>query len=107
MPATLHTETFSYLPTMTETQVLSQIQYILDNGWIPGIEYTEKPSPADSYWSFWELPLFEAKTPDAVVKALAACRHANPGCYIKITGYDNIRQAQILSFVVEKPELVS
>ena len=104
MPTTLRTETFSYLPQMTPEQVVSQVKYILENGWIPGIEHTEKPEPRNSYWNFYELPFFDAKTPEEVMTALEACRAQNPGSYIKITGYDNIRQAQVLSFVVDRPD---
>ena len=103
MTTTLHTETFSYLPTMSDEEVGHQIRYILDNGWIPGIEYTHEPDPANSFWSFWELPLFDAQTPADVQEQLEACRKAHPESYIKLTGYDNERQGQVLSFVVHRP----
>lgn len=104
MTPTLRTETFSYLPPMTEAQVIAQINYILRNGWIPGIEYAYKPDPRNSFWNFFELPLFDAKAPEEVLEAVKACRARHPGAYIKLTGYDNERQAQVLAFVVERPE---
>ena len=100
----MHVETFSYLPPMTTTQVEKQIQYILDNRWYPGIEYTDSPGPDNDYWSMWKLPLFEARTTAEVIAELEACKEANPDCFVKINGYDNIRQGQILSFVVYRPE---
>lgn len=103
MTNTLRTETFSYLPPMTEEQVIAQINYVLENGWIPGIEYTYKPDPRNSFWNFFELPLFDAKAPEDVMEAVNACRAAHPGAYVKLTGYDNKRQAQVLAFVVERP----
>lgn len=101
-------ETFSYLPPMDENQVKAQINYILNNGWIPGIEFTNDPGPQNSYWSFWKLPLFNAKSVDEVWKEVNNCKREHPDSYIKITGYDNRRQGQVLSFVVHKPnELIS
>ena len=35
-------ETFSYLPTLTKESTRAQIQYIVDKGWNPGIEHTER-----------------------------------------------------------------
>jgi ribulose-bisphosphate carboxylase small chain len=100
----MHTETFSYLPQMSKEQVKGQIEYILKNGWIPGVEFTGDPGPGNSYWHFWKLPLFNAKTASEVLAEIDQCREANPGCYIKITGYDNRRQGQVLSFVVHRPQ---
>jgi ribulose-bisphosphate carboxylase small chain len=99
----LHTETFSYLPPLSREDTELQVRYILANGWIPGIEYTDRPDPADSYWQFWELPLFEATRAEEVLNALDECRAAHPGAFIRITGYDNIRQGQVLAFVAERP----
>jgi ribulose-bisphosphate carboxylase small chain len=99
----MKTETFSFLPPMTEAQVAKQIQYVLENGWIPNIEYTDQPGPTNTYWSFWRLPLFNARTSADVLAEIEACKAANPGCYVKINGYDNRRQGQVLSFVVYQP----
>jgi ribulose-bisphosphate carboxylase small chain len=97
-------ETFSYLPPMTQEQVLKQIQYILDNGLIPSLEYTAKPDINSDYWAMWKLPLFDAKSPDDVLAEIEACKAANPGCYIKLNGYDNLKQQMRLSFVVYRPD---
>ncbi len=96
-------ETFSYLPPMTDEEIKKQLQYILDNGWIPGIEYTENPGPQNAYWTFWKLPFFNATTSQEVLEELQACQKANPNAYIKLTGYDNKRQCQVFSFVVYQP----
>lgn len=100
----MHVETFSYLPPMTLAQIEKQIQYILDHNWYPGIEYTKTPGPENDYWSMWKLPLFEARTTGDVLAELEACKEANPGSFVKINGYDNIRQGQVLSFVVHRPD---
>lgn len=99
----MKTETFSYLPPLTREQVVKQIQYILKNRYIPGVEYTDSPGPANPYWSMWKLPLFAAKSVEDVLTELEACRAANPGCYVKLNGYDPIKQGQIVSFVVHRP----
>ncbi len=97
-------ETFSYLPPLTQEQVLRQIRYILDKGLIPAIEYTDRPDPHQVYWSMWKLPLFGAKGPEDVLAEIEQCKQANPGCYVKLNGYDNIKQGQVVSFVVHHPD---
>ncbi|MBI3979207.1 MAG: ribulose bisphosphate carboxylase small subunit [Chloroflexi bacterium] len=97
-------ETFSYLPPLTPQQKVRQIQYILNQGLIPGVEYTRRPEPRDHYWHMWKLPLFSARTPADVIQEVEACKAENPGTYIKLTGYDNKRQCQVISFVVYQPD---
>ncbi len=101
----MHTETFSYLPPLNEDQIKAQINYILENNWIPGIEFTDDPSPSNAYWNFWKLPLIQCHTVDDVLEELYACQQKHPQSYIKITGYDNIRQGQVLAFVAYKPKI--
>ncbi len=97
-------ETFSYLPPMTEAQLRGQIQYMLEKGYAPAVEYTTNPSGYNTYWSMWGLPMFEVKDAAAVIFELNGCKKANPDCYIKINGYDPVRQGQSVSFVAYKPE---
>ncbi len=97
-------ETFSYLPQMSDAEVQRQLEYIIANGWIPGIEYTRTPGPQSAYWTFWKLPFFNAETPAEVLEELRECQRNNPDAYIKLTGYDNKRQCQVFSFVVYQPE---
>lgn len=97
-------ETFSYLPPMTQEQVSRQIRYILSKGLIPAIEYTCRPGADQVYWSLWKLPLFGAKGPEDVLAEIEACKAANPGCFVKLNGYDNVKQGQVVSFVVYRPE---
>ncbi len=99
----MYTETFSYLPQFSEKDIAKQVEYILRNNWIPGIEYTDDPGPHNSYWTFWKLPLFNARTVEEVLEEVNACKQENPTCYIKITGYDNKRQGQVLSFLAYRP----
>jgi ribulose-bisphosphate carboxylase small chain len=100
----MKTETFSYLPDLTDEQVAKQVQYFLDKNCVPGIEYCENPNPALAYWNWWKLPLFEATSPDEVQAELEACKKAHPNAYIKVTAYDNIKQRMVMAFVVSKPQ---
>lgn len=97
-------ETFSYLPRLSAEQLARQIRSILGQHLAVGIEFSSGPDPYDHYWPMWKLPLFDIDDPAAVLAELDACRKANPGAYIKINGYDPVRQGQVLSFVAYRPE---
>jgi ribulose-bisphosphate carboxylase small chain len=96
-------ETFSYLPTLTTQQVLRQIHYLLQQGLVPAIEYVDKPTARDHYWTMWKLPLFEARAAEDVLAEVEACKAANSRSFIKLIGYDRRRQTQAVSFVVHRP----
>ena len=48
----------SYLAQLDEHQLAKQIQYLLNEGLVPAIEYVRQPDPHDHYWYMWKLPLF-------------------------------------------------
>ena len=96
-------ETFSYLPPLSTQQVVRQLHYVLQQGLVPAIEYVEKPTVRDHYWTMWKLPLFEARAAEDVLAEIEACKVANPRSYIKLIGYDRRRQTQAVSFVVQRP----
>ena len=100
----MRTETFSYLPLLTQNEIAKQIQYIINQGWTAGIEYSTDTDPKNSYWNFWKLPFFGEKNVAEIMAEMEACRQANPEAYIRIIGYDNIRQGQVHSFVALEPE---
>lgn len=103
MPPTMRLETFSYLPRLSDEQVARQVEHILRQGLVPAIEYTLEPGPRSVYWSMWGLPMFEVRSVEQVIAALAACAEANPGGFVKLIGYDPRRQGQVASFVVHQP----
>jgi ribulose-bisphosphate carboxylase small chain len=103
VPATMRLETFSYLPRLSEEQVAAEVEHILQQGLVPAVEYTLEPGPRSVYWSMWGLPMFEVRSGEEVVAALAACAEANPGAFVKLIGYDPRRQGQVASFVVHRP----
>jgi ribulose-bisphosphate carboxylase small chain len=97
-------ETFAYLPALSAEQLAKQVRSILARRLVVGIEYTSSPDPYGHYWTMWTLPLFDVDDPAVVLDELDACRRANPAAYVKINGYDPVRQGQVVSFVVSQPE---
>ncbi|MDY7003707.1 MAG: ribulose bisphosphate carboxylase small subunit [Cyanobacteriota bacterium] len=103
LPKERRYETLSYLPPLTDMQTRKQIGYILEQGFIAGVEFSESSAPEMHYWTLWKLPLFHAKTVEEVLMEIDACRSENPDCFIRVMGFDNVKQCQVLSFIVHKP----
>ncbi len=103
LPKERRYETLSYLPPLTDVQIEKQIAYILKMGFIPAVEFNENSDPEVYYWTMWKLPLFHAKTTSEVLSEIQACRSEYSNCYIRVVGFDNVKQCQILSFIVHKP----
>jgi ribulose-bisphosphate carboxylase small chain len=51
----------------------------------------------------WKLPLFNATSTQEVLNEVQACRYEYPDAYIKVVAFDNIKQCQMISFIVHKP----
>ena len=96
---------FSFLPDLTDDQIIKQIQYAIKNSWAISIEYTDDPHPRNSYWEMWGLPLFDIKDPAAILFELNMCRKAKPNYYVKCCAFDNTRGVEscVLSFIVQRP----
>jgi len=93
-------ETFSYLPKLSAVQVRAQVAYIAARGWTPAIEYTEPEHAAGAYWYMWKLPMFGERDVDAILAEAEACHNANPDDFVRLIGYDNLRQTQGTAMVV-------
>jgi ribulose-bisphosphate carboxylase small chain len=106
LPKQRRYETFSYLPPLTDAQISKQIQYILDKGYIPAVEFNETSSAEEHYWTMWKLPLFNATSTQEVLNEVQACRYEYPDAYIRVVAFDNIKQCQMISFIVHKPAKV-
>lgn len=104
LPKERHFETLSYMPPLTDQQIARQIQYMLDQGFIPAVEFEKDPLPGDHHWTLWKLPLFDAGSPQDVLNEVRECRQEYPDYYIRVIGFDNIRQCQMVSFIVYKPD---
>ena len=98
------------------------MQYLLNNGWTPCIEFesadkayadTHGWSGIDSqvnagyydnrYWVMWKLPMYGCTSPDEVLQEIRACTRAFPECFIRVAGFDNIKQVQCSSFLAHRP----
>jgi ribulose-bisphosphate carboxylase small chain len=97
--------TFSYMPDLTDEEILAQIGYCLENGWPISVEFTDDPHPRNSYWEMWGLPMFDLRDPAGVMMEVDACRNAYPNQYVKVNAYDASlgRQTTALSFIVQRP----
>lgn len=103
LPKERRYETLSYLPPLSDAQIGKQIQYIIDQGFIPAIEFNETSDPTVYYWTLWKLPLFSARSAQEVMAEVQACRSEYPTCFIRVVGFDNIKQCQVMSFIIHKP----
>jgi ribulose-bisphosphate carboxylase small chain len=106
LPKERRYETLSYLPPMSDVQISKQIQYILDQGFFPCIEFNETANPEEYYWTMWKLPMFNASSAQEVLSEVQACRSTYPNCYIRVIGFDNIKQCQIAMFIVHRPNRI-
>ena len=117
-------ETFSFLPPLSDADLGKQVQYLLNNGWTPCLEF-EDPAHAytdghgnsgldssintnyydNRYWVMWKLPMYGCNDPSEVLTEVKACVKAFPNCYVRCAGFDNIKQVQCHSFLVYRPKL--
>jgi len=97
---------FSFLPDLTDDQILAQIRYALDQGWALNVEFTDDPHPRNTYWEMWGLPMFDLKDPAGVLYEINECRKAYPNHYIRVNAYDSTRgwETPRMSFIVNRPK---
>jgi ribulose-bisphosphate carboxylase small chain len=76
---------------------------MIDQGYIPAVEFEKDPKPADYHWTMWTLPLFSVSGPQEVLNEVRECRTEYSDCYIRVIAFDNIKQCQTMSFIVHKP----
>ncbi|PZQ12044.1 MAG: ribulose bisphosphate carboxylase small subunit [Rhodanobacter denitrificans] len=98
--------TFSFLPDLTDEQIRAQVEYILQQGWAPSIEFTDDPHPRNTYWELWGLPMFDLKDAAGVLMEVRACRAQYPDHYIKVNAFDSTHGFETLrlSFIVNRPK---
>ncbi len=99
-PASRQFETFSYLPPLSADQIRRQAQYIVSQGWSPTIEHIEPEYALKRYWRLWKLPLFGETDVARILAEADACRQANPGHHVRLSGYDNRAQCQGAALVI-------
>ena len=97
---------FSFLPDLTDDQIIAQIKYALKNGWAVNVEFTDDPHPRNTYWEMWGLPMFDLKDPAGILYEVNACRKAYPSHYVRVTAFDSTRgwETPRMSFIVNRPK---
>jgi len=114
-------ETFSYLPPMKDDEISRQVDYMVNNGYIPCLEFAEpdqaytashtcirfgtgEPGYYDNrYWTMWKLPMFGCNDPSQVLTEIRNCEGTFPNAYIRLVAFDQVRQVQISGFLVHRP----
>jgi ribulose-bisphosphate carboxylase small chain len=99
--------TFSFLPDLTDDQIVAQVEYCLNNDWAIGVEYTDDPHPRNFLWEMWGNPMFDLRDAAGVMMEVKACRKAFPDHYIRINAFDSTRGFETvrLSFIVNRPKV--
>ena len=97
---------FSFLPDLTDDEILTQVQYCLDNGWALNIEFTDDPHPRNSFWEMWGLPMFDLPDAAGVLMELNQCRKVYGDRYIRLSAFDSSHgwESLRLSFIVNRPK---
>ncbi|WP_194712000.1 ribulose bisphosphate carboxylase small subunit [Noviherbaspirillum soli] len=97
--------TFSFLPDLSDEQIIKQLDYCLDKGWAVGIEYTDDPHPRNVYWEMFGNPMFDLRDAAGIMLELNSCRKTYPAHYIRVTAFDSTHTVEsvVLSFIVQRP----
>ncbi len=98
--------TFSFLPELSDAQIIKQLDYALAKGWAVGIEYTDDPHPRNTYWEMFGNPMFDIHDAAGVMLELATCRKTYPNHYIRVMAFDASHgtESVVLSFIVNRPK---
>ncbi|HET7794605.1 MAG TPA: ribulose bisphosphate carboxylase small subunit [Rhizobacter sp.] len=99
--------TFSFLPDLTDEQIIKQLDYALGRGWAVGIEYTDDPHPRNTFWEMFGNPMFDVSDAAGVMLELQQCRKTFPDHYIRVTAFDSTHgtESVVLSFIVNRPKV--
>ena len=97
--------TFSFLPDLTDAQIVRQIDHCLERDWAIGIEYTDDPHPRNTFWEMFGNPMFDVQDAAGVMLELASCRKTFPQHYIRMTAFDSTHgtESVVMSFIVNRP----
>ena len=96
---------FSFLPDLTDAQMLAQAGYALGKGWALSVDYTDDPHPRNTYWEMFGNPMFDVRDADSILAEVHACRRKYPSHYIRLTAFDSTRgwETPRMSFIVNRP----
>jgi ribulose-bisphosphate carboxylase small chain len=96
---------FSFLPDLTDAEIVLQVEYGLRKGYAWSVEYTDDPHPRNTYWEMWGQPMFDLRDAAGVMTELRACRDAFPRHYVRLMAFDSTRGVEsiAMSFIVARP----
>jgi ribulose-bisphosphate carboxylase small chain len=96
---------FSFLPDLSDDEIMMQVQYGLERGYAWSIEYTDDPHPRTTYWEMFGMPLFDLADAAGVLMDLRECRETFPEHYIRLLAFDSTRGVESIrmSFIVNRP----
>jgi len=109
-------ETLSYLPALSDDAIAKQVDYMIQQKLIPCLEFdpvgtvsrenNRSPGYYDGrYWTMWKLPMFGCQDASQVLREIQEVKKEYPQCYVRILGFDNVKQVQIVGFLVGKPSI--
>ncbi|XP_048422325.1 ribulose bisphosphate carboxylase small subunit, chloroplastic-like [Pyrus x bretschneideri] len=100
------------LPPLSPESLAKEVDYLLRNNWVPCLEFEletgfvyreNHKSPGYYDGSYWKLPILGCTDSSQVLKKLEEAKKAYPNSFIRIIGFDNVRQVQCISFLAYKP----
>ena len=96
---------FSFLPDLTDAQILAQLRYAIAHDWAVNVEYTDDPHPRNTYWEMYGIPMFDLKDPAGILREIDACRKTFPNHYVRVTAFDATRgwETPRMSYIVNRP----
>nr|BAB19813.1 ribulose-1,5-bisphosphate carboxylase/oxygenase small subunit [Triticum aestivum] len=107
-------ETLSYLPPLSTEALLKQVDYLIRSKWVPCLEFSKvgfvfrehnsSPGYYDGrYWTMWKLPMFGCTDATQVLNEVEEVKKEYPDAYVRVNGFDNLRQVQCVSFIAFRP----
>jgi len=96
---------FSFLPDLTDAEIMAQIQYGLARGYAWSVEYTDDPHPRNCYWEMHGMPMFDLRDAAGVLQEVNDCRKAFGQHYVRLMAFDATRgvESVVMSFIVQRP----
>jgi ribulose-bisphosphate carboxylase small chain len=96
---------FSFLPDLTDDEILAQVAYGLARGYAWSVEYTDDPHPRNTYWEMFGMPLFDLRDAAGVLAEVRQCRATFGAHYIRLVAFDSTRgvESVAMSFLVHRP----
>ena len=96
----------SFLPDLTDAQILAQIKFAIKNNWAFNVEYTDDPHPRNSYWEMFGIPMFDLEDPAGILMEINECRKTFPNRYVRVTAFDSTHgwETPRMSYIVNRPK---